>query len=617
MSKPFLAALHILVLEGVERLNYYTIVNVQRNNLERQFLYPTSTAVSLTNVQTALAYTTVFLGAYFGDSLFGRYKSLISFFIVYLVGIALVCTAVYPEIKSEALYLFAMTTFIAVGAGASKPMISTFGGDQFDPSNPQEKKSQKRFFAYYFLMISLGGTISFACLTTLAVGGSAALPGNKGSTFIPREYGFFSAYTITGGFTLLAFLFFLAGTPRYRHAVPDGNSVKGMFYYTYKGVFTNSRGKSVFAGAALFTFFVIFTIVLAFTPEGTFQLVGSVFAILTLFAGTGCMVYGCLDTRWVNSIGDIANNCLTVAEARQVFSTMPIILVANLSFTLLQESFTGPFVVQACHMDLRIGGGQLNATFLYAIITLTVGVFTPLLHEIVWPAWGRLRGRPVCVWDKLLVAFITGISSLAIAVAMEYARRAHPLLPMAKENISLCAGNKLDPVVMTDMSIWWMLFAIVPLGISLTCFYPTLLAFAYEENPPRARNFAQAFNLFSASGLPNILAACLTHVLRKYLPNNLDKGKGHVEYFHYVAIGVMLVGMPLSWYICRQFFTVGRDRNRMEDHLKAMESGSNVGSPSERTANGTSEGTVVVEDGSSFGTRAQGGVEMSKKGSDM
>lgn len=103
---------------------------------------------------------------------------------------------------SQVAFFYASLYTIAVGAGGTKPNISTFGADQFDDFNPKEKELKASFFNWWMFSSFLG-----ALIATL------------GLVYIQENLGWGLGYGIpTIGLLLSLFIFYL-GTPIYRHKV--------------------------------------------------------------------------------------------------------------------------------------------------------------------------------------------------------------------------------------------------------------------------------------------------------------------------------------------------------------------------------------------------------------
>lgn len=103
---------------------------------------------------------------------------------------------------SQIAFFYLSLYIIAIGAGGTKPNISTFGADQFDDFNPHEKKLKVSFFNWWMFSSFIG-----------------ALVATLGLVYIQENLGWGLGYGIpTVGLLLSLFIFYL-GTPIYRHKV--------------------------------------------------------------------------------------------------------------------------------------------------------------------------------------------------------------------------------------------------------------------------------------------------------------------------------------------------------------------------------------------------------------
>lgn len=95
---------------------------------------------------------------------------------------------------------------LALGSGAIEPALATLGADQFDEEDPQENKSKTSFFSYYYVALNLGSLIAETVLVYLE---------NMGKWIL--------AFWISTSCGILALIFLLSGTCRYRQTRPSGN----------------------------------------------------------------------------------------------------------------------------------------------------------------------------------------------------------------------------------------------------------------------------------------------------------------------------------------------------------------------------------------------------------
>ena len=101
------------------------------------------------------AYFFPLLGAIVSDVFWGKFRTIMTFSMVYCLGCAIV--ALVPGTSGLLLGLF----LVAFGTGGIKPCVSTNVGDQFTSKN---QHLIERAFSYFYLAINAGSSISiFFC----------------------------------------------------------------------------------------------------------------------------------------------------------------------------------------------------------------------------------------------------------------------------------------------------------------------------------------------------------------------------------------------------------------------------------------------------------------------
>lgn len=104
--------------------------------------------------------------------------------------------------NSQIAFFYISLYIIAIGSGGTKPNISTFGADQFDDFNPNERQIKVSFFNWWMFSTFLG-----------------SLCASLGLVYIQENLGWGLGYGIpTVGLVLSLFIFYM-GTPIYRHKV--------------------------------------------------------------------------------------------------------------------------------------------------------------------------------------------------------------------------------------------------------------------------------------------------------------------------------------------------------------------------------------------------------------
>jgi len=104
-----------------------------------------------------------------------------------------------PANGEQLTVLYLALYLTALGTGGLKSSVSGFGSDQFDDTDPKERKQMLNFFNWFFFLISLGAL----CAVTVLV----YIQDNLG-----REWG----YGICACAIVLGLIVFLSGTRRYR-----------------------------------------------------------------------------------------------------------------------------------------------------------------------------------------------------------------------------------------------------------------------------------------------------------------------------------------------------------------------------------------------------------------
>lgn len=123
------------------------------------------------------------------------------------------------------LSLFYLSLYIiAIGSGAAKPNMSTFGADQFDDFSPKEKVLKVSFFNWWSFNSACG-----TLMATLLV------------VYIQERIGWGLGYGIAAiGFLLSSVTFFM-GTPRYRHKSRKAGSLSMDFIRVPVVAFRNRK----------------------------------------------------------------------------------------------------------------------------------------------------------------------------------------------------------------------------------------------------------------------------------------------------------------------------------------------------------------------------------------
>ena len=142
----------IIANEFAERFCYYGINAILAIYMTGTLHFGQARATSWQSLFKAGAYFVPLVGAIMADVFWGKYRTIITFSIVYTLGCAIL--ALGPGTPFN---LALGLGLMAFGTGGVKPCVSTNVGDQFTSSN---QHLIERAFSYFYLSINLGSSFS-------------------------------------------------------------------------------------------------------------------------------------------------------------------------------------------------------------------------------------------------------------------------------------------------------------------------------------------------------------------------------------------------------------------------------------------------------------------------
>lgn len=101
---------------------------------------------------------------------------------------------------------------IALGTGGIKPCVSSFGADQFDDSDEDEKKDKSSFFNWFYFSINIGALVASTVLV-----------------WIQTNVGWGWGFGIPAVAMAVAVVTFFSGTRLYRNQRPGGSPFTRIF----------------------------------------------------------------------------------------------------------------------------------------------------------------------------------------------------------------------------------------------------------------------------------------------------------------------------------------------------------------------------------------------------
>ncbi|KAH9702761.1 protein NRT1/ PTR FAMILY 5.1 [Citrus sinensis] len=202
--------------EAFERMAFYGIQSNLVNYLTSQLHEDTVSSVRNVNNWSGVVWITPLLGAYIADTYIGRFWTFTLSSLIYVLGMILLTMAASLKFMkptctngicsktstSQIAFFYSSLYIIAIGAGGTKPNISTFGADQFDDFNPYERNLKVSFFNWWMFSSFIG-----------------ALCATLGLVYIQENLGWGLGYGIPTAGLLFSLVIFYIGSPIYRHKI--------------------------------------------------------------------------------------------------------------------------------------------------------------------------------------------------------------------------------------------------------------------------------------------------------------------------------------------------------------------------------------------------------------
>ncbi|MBA0867810.1 hypothetical protein Goshw_004546 [Gossypium schwendimanii] len=506
--------------EAFERMAFYGIASNLVNYLTTQLHEDTVSSVRNVNSWSGSVWITPILGAYIADTYLGRFWTFTVSSLIYVMGMIMLTTAVsLKSLKptcsngicnkastSQVAFFYISLYTIALGAGGTKPNISTFGADQFDDFNPHEKELKVSFFNWWMFSSFLG-----------------ALFATLGLVYIQENLGWGLGYGVPTVGLLVSLLVFYLGTPIYRHKVRKTKSPARDLIQVPVTAFKNRKLQ---------------------LPQNPCQLHEHE---PQYYINSGkrqvhyTPIFRFLDKAAVKDGNSGRPPCtVTQVEGTKLVLRMMLIWLVTLVPSTIWAQINTLFVKQGTTMDRSLGSSfQIPAASLGSFVTLSMLISVPMYDRYFVPFMRRKTGNPrgISLLQRLGIGFVIQVIAIAIAYAVEV-RRMHVI------RVHQITG----PKQIVPMNIFWLLPQYVLLGIADVFNAIGLLEFFYDQSPEDMQSLGTTF-FTSGIGIGNFLNSFLVTMVDKltdrgqhksWIGDNLNDS--HLDYYY----GFLLVISTLN-----------------------------------------------------------------------
>ncbi|KAG6512659.1 hypothetical protein ZIOFF_030788 [Zingiber officinale] len=558
---------YILANECCERLAYYgmstNLVNYMKNRLNQV----NATAANNVTNWSGTCYIMPLLGAFIADAYLGRYWTISSFMIIYILGLVLLtmtasvkglkapCSnGVCHPTKAQTAAVFIALYLIALGTGGIKPCVSSFGADQFDESDESEKKRKSSFFNWFYFSINIGALIAASVLV-----------------WIQMNVGWGWGFGIPAVAMAVAVISFFWGTRLYRHQKPGGSPLTRIAQVIFASV--RKAGVKVPADKSLLYEITVKESAiegsrkLKHTDQLTIDMM-PVYRYKRMLSCSSQSFHSFLDKAAVETEEDKNKGPVNpwrlctvtqIEELKSVLRLLPI-WASGIIFSTVYSQMSTMFVLQGNTLDPHMGPHfKIPSASLSIFDTISVIVWVPIYDRFLVPFVRKLTGRDrgFTQLTRMGIGLFISIFSMLAAGILEVVR----LRVVARHNLY----NDKDDYV--PISIFWQVPQYFIIGAAEVFTFIGQLEFFYDQAPDAMRSMCSALSLTTVAlgnYLSTLLVTIVTSITTKngklgWIPDNLNQG--HLDYFFWL-LAILSVLNLLVYLVIAKFYTY---KNTVED----------------------------------------------------
>ncbi|KAJ0551565.1 putative proton-dependent oligopeptide transporter family, MFS transporter superfamily [Helianthus annuus] len=539
--------------EAFERMAFYGVASNLVVYLTTQLHEDTVASVRNVNNWSGAVWMTPIFGAYIADSYLGRFWTFTFSSLIYVLGMVLLTLAVSIKFlkptcsngvcnkasTSQIAFFYTSLYIIAIGAGGTKPNISTFGADQFDDFDPDEKRLKVSFFNWWMFSSFLG-----------------ALVATLGLVYIQENLGWGLGYGIPTVGLILSLVIFYMGTPMYRHKVRKTKSPAADFIRVVKAAFANRHLDLPSDPKELHEFPLQH-----YVDSGKRQVYHT-------------PIFRFLDKGALKEEDKVGNSkrppcTITQVEGVKLVLGMGMIWLVTLIPSTIWAQVNTLFVKQGTTLDRHLGSTfQLPAASLGSFVTLSMLISVPMYDRYFVPLMRKRTKNPRGI--TMLQRLGIGFSIQILAIAMAY-------LVEVKRMQCIKSHNILNPKEVIPMTIFWLLPQYILLGVADVFNAIGLLEFFYDQSPEDMQSLGTTF-FTSGIGVGNFLNSFLVTMVDKatsmdgrksWIGNNLNDS--HLDYYYGFLLLISILNLGAFLWASKKYIYKRESNVEAKNEILEME----------------------------------------------
>mmetsp|Transcript_13275 Transcript_13275/g.31436 ORF Transcript_13275/g.31436 Transcript_13275/m.31436 type:complete len:740 (+) Transcript_13275:102-2321(+) len=537
----------ILGNEFCERLAFYGLSTNLVVYLKDIMDFSSSNAAAQVTFFSGTCYLTPLLGAWLADSMLGRYKTILLFSYIYLVGLLLLVTSVVvpglspaPHESANALhttFLFVALYTIALGTGGIKPNVSAFGADQFDENDPKDARDKKSFFNWFYFSINVGSFIASVFIV-----------------YVQENISWAIGFLIPAIAMAIAVTFFQCGSSLYCHIKPAESPLSRVYRVVRAAIRNRSRAREDVDQALAGRMFPRYNSPYSSEAPSRFAPVPQALASPTApqLKRKGSLqwldkaILEKTDTEGLRqgllsaAVGQFAPD--QVEEVKLVIRMLPVFFT-TIFYWAIYEQMSTLFVQQGAAMNRYVFSGRVKvpAASLSTFNTLSIILLVPVYDKVFIPTL-RACGLRITMLQRIGWGQLVAVLSMLTAAWVEHRR-----LQAVAEGRFIDRDGEI-----ADMLVWYQTPQYILIGLSEVFTSIGQLEFFYNQAPDVMRSCSMALQLLS-SCIGSYLAGLIVwaaHVLTAgadgeggWLPKNINQG--HLDLYFVALAGIMLCNLAL------------------------------------------------------------------------
>ncbi|XVF08248.1 hypothetical protein REPUB_Repub06bG0210300 [Reevesia pubescens] len=517
-----------------ERLAYYGIKTNLVNYLGH-FLNQSNVAASnnLTN-WLGTGYITPIIGAFLADAYFGRYwtiagLSIVSIFGMILVTLSASMTGLKPSCNGDtcqptvvqSAVVFVALYMIALGNGGMKPCISSFGADQFDETDENERKKKSSFFNWQFLSMNIGILMASSVLVWV-------------QTNVDWGWGF----GIPAATMVIASVLFFSGSHIYRFKKLKGNP----FTRSLQVIVSSCRKFNVKVSVDTS---LLYETIDEESSTGESRKLNHTNDLK--FLDKAAVVTQADD--YVKGLVNPWRLCSVtqIEELKSILRLLPLILTSGIVFSTIFTQMNTMFVLQGNTMNPNIGPKfKIPSASLVLFNSLACVFWTPIYDMIIVPYMRKFTGneRGFTQLQRMGIGLVISTIAMVTAATVEMVR------------LKIVKNNNYYDVEHIPMSIVWQIPQYLLIGVSEVFTLVGQVEFFYDQAPDSMRSMCSALSKATFAYLSTLLVTFVEkHTTRNqklgWIPDNLNRG--HLDYFFWLLVIISLGNFGVYLFLAMRF----------------------------------------------------------------